>query len=83
MQKDLISRQMAVETIMGQPPEPHYPSWYAAQIEGLPPAQPEIIRCKDCKYWRIDSEGERYCDRIVGVLGCDAGNGFCSDAERR
>ena len=30
---------MAVETIMGQPPEPHYPSWYAAQIEGLPPAQ--------------------------------------------
>ena len=41
MQKDLISRQMAVETIMGQPPEPHYPSWYAAQIEGLPPAQSE------------------------------------------
>ena len=41
MQKDLISRQMAVETIMGQPPEPHYPSWYAAQIEGLPPVQPE------------------------------------------
>ena len=42
MQKDLISRQMAVETIMGQPPEPHYPSWYAAQIEGLPPAQPTV-----------------------------------------
>lgn len=43
----------------------------------------EIIRCKDCKYWRIDLEGERYCDRIVGVLGCDDGNGYCSDAERR
>lgn len=43
----------------------------------------EIIRCKDCKYWRIDSEGERYCDRIVGVLGCDDGSGYCSDAERR
>ena len=41
MQKDLISRQMAINTIMGQPPEPHYPSWYAAQIEGLPPAQLE------------------------------------------
>ena len=39
MQKDLISRQMAVDTIMGQPPEPHYPAWYAAQIEDLPPAQ--------------------------------------------
>ena len=45
--------------------------------------QSEITQCKNCKYWRIDSEGERYCDRIVGVLGCDDGNGFCSDAERR
>ena len=38
---DLISRQAAIDTIMGQPPEPHYPSWYAAQIEKLPSAQPE------------------------------------------
>ena len=38
---DLISRQAAIDTIMGQPPEPHYPSWYAAQIEKLPAAQPE------------------------------------------
>lgn len=41
MQKDLISKQEAINTIMGQPPEPHYPSWYATQIEKLPPAQPE------------------------------------------
>ena len=39
---DLISRQAAIDAIMGQPPEPHYPSWYAAQIEKLPPAQPEL-----------------------------------------
>lgn len=38
---DLIDRQAALDTIMGQPPEPHYPAWYAAQIEGLPPVQPE------------------------------------------
>ena len=37
---DLIDRQAALDTIMGQPPEPHYPSWYAAQIEKLPAAQP-------------------------------------------
>ena len=43
---DLISRQAAIETIMGQPPEPHYPSWYAAQIEKLPSAQPERKRGK-------------------------------------
>ena len=51
MQKDLISRQMAVDTIMGQPPEPHYPSWYAAQIEGLPPAQVDLSEYSD-KLWK-------------------------------
>ena len=40
-ENDPISRQMAIDTIMGQPPEPHYPSWYVAQIEKLPAAQPE------------------------------------------
>ena len=38
---DLISRRQVIDAIMGQPPEPHYPSWYAAQIEKLPAAQPE------------------------------------------
>ena len=37
---DLIDRQVAIDAIMGQPPEPHYPSWYAAQIEKLPAVQP-------------------------------------------
>jgi hypothetical protein len=44
---DLISRQQAIDTIMGQPPEPHYPSWYAAQIEKLPSAQPEPLTDKE------------------------------------
>jgi hypothetical protein len=39
--QDLISRQAAIDAIMGQPPEPHYPSWYAEQIKALPSAQPE------------------------------------------
>ena len=40
---DLIDRQAALDAIMGQPPEPHYPSWYAAQIEKLPAAQPDHV----------------------------------------
>ena len=47
---DLISRQAAIDAIIGQPPEPHYPSWYAAQIEKLPAAQPQTsmltVECK-------------------------------------
>ena len=38
---DLIDRQAALDAIMGQPPEPHYPSWYAAQIEKIPAVQPD------------------------------------------
>jgi hypothetical protein len=44
---DTISRQAAIDTIMGQPPEPHYPSWYAAQIEKLPSAQAEPLTDKE------------------------------------
>lgn len=39
----------------------------------LPSAEPEIIRCKDCKYWISDGCKE------VGCLEDD----FCSYAERR
>ena len=40
-ENDLISRQAAIDAIMGQTPEPHYPSWYAAQIEKIPAVQPD------------------------------------------
>ena len=56
---DLISRQAAIDTIMGQPPEPHYPSWYAAQIETLPSAQPERT-CVNCG--RTANNGGWYAD---------------------
>ena len=45
---DTISRQAALDAIIGQPPEPHYPSWYAAQIEKLPSAQPDRDVIDDC-----------------------------------
>ena len=45
-------------------------------IENLPSAQPEIIRCKDCK-WKQGSECVRFAD--VRPFPDD----FCSRAERR
>ena len=56
---DLISRQAAIDAIMGQPEEPHYPSWYAAQIEKLPSAQPERT-CVNCG--RAVNNGEWYVE---------------------
>ena len=35
---DYISKQAAIEAIMGQPPDAHYPSWYAEQIKEIQPA---------------------------------------------
>ena len=37
---DLISRQAAIDAIMGEPTDAHYPSWYAERLEQLPSAQP-------------------------------------------
>ena len=75
---DCISRQAAINKILGQPPEPHYPSWYAEQIKELPSAQPDILRCRNCKFASGDS---RICMKFghspIGELD------FCAFAERR
>ena len=38
---DLISRQSAIDAIMGEPTDAHYPSWYSERLEHLPSEQPE------------------------------------------
>jgi hypothetical protein len=46
------------------------------EIMELPSAQPEVIRCKDCKHW----DGVDTCDVIDAPVW---DNDFCSMAERR
>ena len=36
---DLISRRSAIDAIMCEPTDAHYPSWYAERLEQLPSAQ--------------------------------------------
>ena len=51
-------------------------------IEDLPSAEPEIIRCKDCKYI-IDTGDDLMCDNAKGwVVATTSGFG-CVLAERR
>ena len=49
---DLISRQAAIDAIMCEPTDAHYPSWYAERLEQLPSAQPVAkdinVPVKDC-----------------------------------
>ena len=52
-------------------------------LESLPSAQPEIIRCKDCKHYLHDEEyGFDWCNRMSGVFRAKP-DGFCSWAVMR
>ncbi len=53
------------------------------EIKQLPPIQPEIVRCKDCKYAEyIDDVQTLWCTEC-GQGRTVAPNDFCSYAERR
>lgn len=56
------------------------------RLRKLPSAQPEIIRCKDCKYWHKEiHNGIEYFNFSSCDLnhGGDGNNFYCADAERR
>ena len=52
----------------------------------LPSAQPEIIRCKDCKYWR-EHKYAKETKRYIPFCGFNAiytkADDFCSKGTRR
>ena len=81
---DLISRQAAADMLMERASNLRgivgdlggACSGAAKLIAQLPSAQPEIIRCKDCKHW----DGVDTCDVIDAPV---LDNDFCSMAERR
>jgi len=83
---DTISRQAAID-VLGEEPlvwcdgedEIAERNQWKRDIEAikqLPPIQPEIVRCKDCKHW----DGVDTCDVIDAPVW---DNDFCSMAERR
>ena len=55
---------------------------YCAELMKLPSAQPEIIKCRDCKHYISGSDDVRYCfNHDDDILWKD--DDFCSRAERR
>lgn len=51
---DTISRRAAILAITGEPPEAHYPSWYAERIKSLPSSEPKTGK------WEIKTETDEY-----------------------
>ena len=87
MENDLISRQAAIRWVKtecnpyGKPTlEFESGKKVIEHLEQMPAAEPEIIRCKDCKYyrWEIDMCDEPYSTAHNVVHEYD----YCSKAER-
>ena len=87
--RDLIERQAAIDAGCDGADE-----WYGGRdewrdkfitefIEAVPSAQPEIIRCKDCKHRYVDGENVRFnvCELNHNKVQSD--DWYCADAERR
>ena len=89
---DLISRQDAIDAFTCKGSVFTYGAneckTIVSRIMALPSAQPEIIRCKDCKYWK-DSDGvyrrgfdaESKCP--LNLKEVYEGTFYCGMAERR
>ena len=83
MENDLISRQAAIDAVSAVCQDNRAISFITA-IKEVPSAQPEIVRCKDCKWgdWYTSVDGKRYCYCMeTGASGRTADD-FCSYAER-
>ena len=76
MPKEYIEREAAIEAIMSDPPDAHYPSWYIDRIKTLSAADVvKGVRCCDCEfhdhdgtsgycnYWRRWSDMSDFCSR--------------------
>ena len=87
---DLISRQAAIDALY------HVNEYNGRSVEAirkLPSAQPEIIRCKDCKYideHHYEENGEPPCIKYTCAYKAGLAKeyqvqewDFCSRAERR
>ena len=71
---DCISRQAAIDALYSVD---EYNSRSVKAIKQLPPIQPGIVRCKDCKHFESEYG---YCDYYQWNM---TGGDFCSKAEKR
>ena len=76
----MISRQTAIDAINELHELPNARLDLAVDtLEKLPPAQPEIIRCKDCKH--RDAE-DGFCEGRGWPMQLVPDDGFCDKGER-
>lgn len=92
MSDDLISRQAAIDAmesyskfLWGRYHETFNLGAVASILSDLPSVQPEIVRCKDCKYNPNNPRPYADDDPIETFIHCKfmEADGFCSKGKRR
>jgi len=81
---DLISRQALLESIERISVKGNVldDDWIYRFVQEFPSAEPEIIRCKDCKHYKIGTDGLYYCyNHDDDILWQD--DDYCSRGERK
>ena len=88
MQDDTISREQAIDAVRATLLAWSFmPEWRDNKIieavEQLPSAQPEVVRCKDCKYGILDNNfpHQRFCNFKGDEWNND--DYFCGHAKKR
>ena len=76
MMDDLISRQAAIDALYSVD---EYNSRSVKAIKQLPPAEPDIVRCGECKHLMPNGRCEEFADYLIKLSASD----FCSQAVRR
>jgi hypothetical protein len=81
--EDLISRKAAIDAFITSTSDGDKADWCKWVLEQLPPAESEIIHCKDCKHYKAyEYTGRLACHYVIGGTVVRNPNDFCSRAER-
>ena len=79
---ELISRQAAIDELDKGAWGVEWDKTLAkTMIESLPSAQPEIIRCKDCRYYQDNNDGYPHINCKWDANETPDADDFCSGAE--
>nr|WP_270440593.1 hypothetical protein [Butyricicoccus sp. AF86-03b2A] len=78
---EYIEKQAALDAILRESPDAHYPSWYAERIKALPAADVvPVVRCKDCENAQNECGGMIICRVYKHIMWL---HDFCSYGKRK
>ena len=77
----LIDMQAAIDAVEAEPINGWIKQHLVEELMTLPPAQPEIVYCKDCQYYVYGLNEEDYYCRRTGIGQPD--DFFCACGKER